>query len=430
MQKLLLFFTLLAAQQLFAQTAYDEYYTEDRLRYEDYIYQEGIFSIKFHPNDDNLAMPAIPLYGSKTLLLSFDDLYEDYVNYSYTIVHCNADWTPSNLLPQEYLSNFTDYYLEEYEYSLNALVPYTHYNLQIPNSNTRFTKSGNYLLIIYRDDDKNNRVLTRRFFVYEDVASVGAQVKRATQVEKMNTHQEIDFTINHTNYTIQNPFQDLQVHIYQNQRWDNVLTTLKPQFVQNQSLVYNYDDINTFSGGNEFRFFDIKNLQVLTQNVARTTRDSLWYVYLKAQAPKPISKYAVFFDINGQFVVRRLDADNSDTEADYAYVDFYLDAPMPYADGDVYIFGKITDWKLLPQFKLQYDYNRKAYKGQILLKQGYYNYMFATLKDGNSKINTRIFEGEHWETENTYQFFIYNREVGQRYDRLIGYSTATSEDLY
>ena len=279
--------------------AQNNYYEEDRLRYEDFIYQPGIKTVQFHPAGDDLAMPVIKLFSGEQLLLSFDDLYEDYAEYSYTIIHCNADWTPSNLLQSEYLSNFQDYYLSEYEYSINALIPYTNYRLTIPNSNMRFTKSGNYLLKIYRDNDPDKLVITRRFMVYEDRVTIGAQVRRATQVENKNTHQEIDFTINHTNYTIQNPFQDLNVVLMQDQRWDNPITTLKPQFVQNTQLIYQYDDINTFHGINEFRWFDIKNLQVLTQNVRKIDRDSVYTAYLATDEPRTISRYTVYFDING-----------------------------------------------------------------------------------------------------------------------------------
>ncbi len=420
-------FLLLISSTLLGQG--NNYYEEGRMRYEDFVYQAGIKTVKFHPVGEDLRMPVIKLRSGERLLLSFDDLYEDYVDYNYTVIHCNADWTPSNILQSQYLSNFQDYYLNDYEYSLNALIPYTNYQLTIPNSNLNFTKSGNYILKVYRDDNPDKLVLTRRFMVYEDRVSVGGRVKRATRVEDMDTRQEVDFTINHTNYTIQNPFVDLHVSLMQNQRWDNPITTLKPQFVQNGQLVYQYDDINTFNGINEFRFFDIKNLQVLTQNVRKIDRDSVYTAYLATDQQRTISRYTVYFDINGHYVVRRLDATNSDTEADYAYVDFILEYPAPLQDGDIYVFGKLTDWKALPEYRMEYDYVRNAYRGRFLIKQGYYNYMYA-LQKNNGSLELEALEGSHWETENTYQILVYNREVGIRYDRLIGFGELSSEDLY
>lgn len=407
----------------------DSYYSQKEFRFEDDVYQDGIKTVRFYPSNDNLGLPLIKLLSEERLILSFDDLYEDYVNYSYTVIHCNADWQPSGLMKVDYLNNFQDYYINDYDYSLNALVPYTNYKLTIPNSNLQFTKSGNYILKVYRDENEDELVITRRFMVYESIVSASGRVKRATQVNDMKTKQEIDFNINHSGYVIQQPFRDLKVVLMQNQQWGSAISTLKPQFIQNSQLLYQYDDINTFKGLNEFRFFDIKNLQVLTQNVRRINRDSLYRVYLAAEKPRIISNYTVYFDINGQNVIRRLDASDSDLEGDYADVNFMLEYPEPIESGDLYVYGKFSDWKLDPKYKLNYDYGRNAYIGNFLMKQGYYNYMYAIQND-NGSIDIETIEGSHWETENDYQLLIYNREVGSRYDRLIGYGQLSSDDLY
>lgn len=413
-----------------AQNAVDEYYKQGPLVYEDHVYKSGIRTVRLYPIGSEFRMPIIRLNSMERLQLEFDDLFEDYVDYSYRIVHCDANWTPSALMPAQYLSNFQDFILTQFEYSTNALIPYTNYRLSIPNEQVRLTKSGNYLLIIYANGNKEDLVLSRRFMLYEDVVSVGGVVRRSSVVDNYDTHQEIDFTLSHPNYVIQNPFRDLQVVVMQNQRYDNVIKNLKPRFVQNNQLDYNYDRENNFAGINEFRFFDTKNLLTLTQNIRRVNRDSVYTVFMKTDEPKTITRYTVWDDLNGQYVIRRLDATNSNTEADYAYVDFILDYPIPSEEGDIYLFGKFTDWKLLPEYKLQYDYDRSAYRTKILLKQGYYNYVYALSKDGSFSADLSLMEGDHWETENDYQVLIYNREVGIRYDRLVGFGTLSSQDLY
>ncbi|AEV34350.1 hypothetical protein Oweho_3400 [Owenweeksia hongkongensis DSM 17368] len=415
---------------LSAQYVIDEYYQQGELKYEDHIYKAGIRTPRFHPITNEMGMPIIKFGGSEQLVLTFDDLYADYMNLSYTFVHCNADWTPSGLMPQEYLGNRQDAYIQNYEYSLNTFFSYTNYALTIPNEQMSFKKSGNYVLIVYANDDRKDLVLTRRFMIYEDKVQAGGIVKRATMVEYMNQRQEIDFFVSHGTYPIPNPFEDLKVHLMQNQRWDNAITNLKPQFIQNQKFLYNYDRENTFDGNSEYRFFDLKNLRSLSQNVSRVQQDSVFTAFLTTDKPRTIERYAVWPDINGQFVVRRLDATSSTTEADYVYVDFMLEAPAPFESGDVYVFGKLSDWKLLREFKMKYDYTRNAYKARIPLKQGYYNFMYATLDKSQSKADLSEVEGTHWETENTYQILVYHREVGQRYDRLVGFAELTSEDLY
>lgn len=414
-----------------AQYVLDTYYEYGDLLYEDHIYQPGIKTVKLYPEGKPLEYPIIKLNSGEKLVLKFDDLYEDFANYQYTIYHCNADWTPSQLMEAEYLGALSEDYLQNYTYSLNALIPYTHYELKFPNNNLQLKKSGNYVIAVYRDNDKSNLVLSRRFMVYEDLVNVGATVKRPTAVDLMQTHQEIDFTISHPNYNIQNPFSDLKVHLLQNFRYDNAITGLKPQFLQNTQLIYQYDKENTFLGLNEFRFFDIKNLQTLTQNVRSIERDSMFRVFLVPDVSRAISEYSVWFDINGKFSIRRLDAGDSETEADYALVDFYLAYPQPIESGDVYIFGQLTDWKMRPEFKMNYDYTRNAYRAQVFLKQGYYNYYYATTAPTEDMLtDIERLEGSHWETENNYQILVYNREIGLRYDRLVGFNQFSSEELY
>jgi hypothetical protein len=66
-----------------------------------------------------------------------------------------------------------------------------------------------------------------------------------------------------------------------------------------------------------------------------------------------------------------------------------------------------------------------------LLKQGYYNYHYVTAipsADGEKMHASLDFtEGNHWETENAYHVLIYHREIGIRYDRLVGYKYFQSQ---
>jgi hypothetical protein len=420
--------SILATTLALAQNQSKAYFNGGPLVYEDHVYQEGILSVRLTPTGNDLALPLIALNSGQQLQLSFDDLYDEFTDMSYTIYHCNADWTPSDLMRNDFLSNLGDEYIQDFQYSLNTFIPYTNYQLKFPNQQMRLTKSGNYLLVVYRNGNKSDLVLSRRFMVYEEIVKVGALVKRATRVEKMQSHQEVDFEINHSSYAIPNPFTDLTVVVMQNQRWDNSIDNLKPQFIQNAKLIYQYDDENTFSGGAEFRFFDLKNLFSLSLNVRQITQDSLFTAYLKQDISRGIENYSFINDVNGQLRVRRLDAPNSDSEADYTLVDFYLDYPQEIAS-KVYIFGELSDWKLLPTFEMYYDAARKAYRTQILLKQGFYNFGYAV--DDYTKVGADLgfFEGNHWQTSNQYQILVYHREIGSRYDRLVGFAEISSDNL-
>ena len=57
--------------------------------------------------------------------ISFDDLQHNYVRYTYHITHCNADWTPSDLLESDYMEGFNGSRIENYEPSMNTTMAAT-----------------------------------------------------------------------------------------------------------------------------------------------------------------------------------------------------------------------------------------------------------------------------------------------------------------
>jgi hypothetical protein len=63
------------------------------------------------------------------------------------------------------------------------------------------------------------------------------------------------------------------------------------------------------------------------------------------------------------------------------------------------------------------------------MKQGYYNYSYATRKRSNNKIDLTNIDGNHYETENDYYIFVYYRDIRERFDRLVGVSVANSVKL-
>lgn len=407
----------------------DETINYPSLRYETYTYRNYIKTTQLYPSGNPMGFPAVSLNGGR-LELHFDDLDADHKNYTYTLIHCNADWTPTAITKNEYLEGYQEYFIPDYDFSFNTFVPYTHYTLSIPNANMRPTKSGNYLLVVAENNDWEFPIITRRFMVYEDLVQGSIDVVRPVMLEKRESHQEIDLILNHKGYEIPNPFSDLKVVLMQNQRWDNAITNLVPQFVREYQLVYNYERENLFEGGNEFRWFDTKNLMVLGQNVRKVERDSVFTAYLLSEKSRAIQRYTTWEDINGQRVVRRQNSDLPDYEADYAWVDFFIEYPWPLENGNIYVFGALSDWQPDAEFRMNYRYDLKGYTAKILIKQGFYNYVYALQTTPNSPLSLEPMEGSHWETENSYQLLIYHREIGLRYDRLVGYNQGSSDQLY
>tara|TARA_B100001741_G_C16552723_1_gene600318 strand:+ start:3493 stop:4878 length:1386 start_codon:yes stop_codon:yes gene_type:complete len=403
---------------------------ENKFRYENAIYNPSIRSVQLHPLRFEMGNPLIHLSFKDSLLLSFDDLIGDPQNYAYTLIHCNADWTPSDLMESEYLEGFYEVPITDYQFSFNTIQNYVHYQTVIPSANLKPTLSGNYLLIVFLENQKDQPILSQRMMIIEEKVSVKGSVKRATALEQRNYQHEIDFSIHHSGYEIDNPFSDIMPIITQNSRWDNVISGLQAVFVKDDEIVYDYEDENLFDGGNEYRFFDIQSLRYLSERLANISFETDTHkVVLRTDEARRFQRYSgLVQDINGKRLIRVQEGSRNAIEADYALVRFTLPYEYEISHGDLYVFGQISDYVFPESHRMTYNTKKNYYEANIYLKQGYYNYEYVLKKYEGGNIN-RFIEGTHYQTVNDYHIYIYHRPTGESYDQLIGIQKLTSKDL-
>ena len=401
---------------------------EQIITYENQIMKPNIKTVLCHKKEEELSLGIINLGSNDKLLISFDDLNGDRKNYSYTIIHCNSDWTPSDLMKSEYIDGFTEEHISNYTFSFNTIQKYTHYQFEFPSTNIKPILSGNYIFKIY--EENGSTIIYKRFMVLDTKLHIDANVRRATLAENRNTKHEIDFTITHPNLVIADPFTDIKVHIKQNNKEDNAITDLIPQFVRNDELIYDYEDGNTFWGNNEFRHFDFKSLRYQSDRIKNIEFDSTYnHVYLFNDKRRPFDRYSINPDINGCFLIVSQEGWESSIEADYAFVYFTL--PMDNISyGDLYLLGAFSDWQLKEDFKLKYNTDRKQYEKNVYLKQGYYNYHYALNDTSTDRVDVSFIEGTHYQTRNDYYIYVYYRAIGDRYDRFVGFLKTSSKELF
>lgn len=389
---------------------------------EDEVMEENIQSVRLYARtgefSSQMDSPTIPLHSPTPLTLEFDDIAYEPDRYSAAIIHCNADWTPSGLKPADYLTQYNEFNVNEYEYSINTRIPYIHFTFQIPP----VTKSGNYIIKVYRGRQEDEVIIVRRFMVYDNQLKVGAEVVASSKTEDRKTAQQINFNINYSDRELIDPLNNVKVFIRQNQRWDSAISGLKPSFIRADRAVLEYrlfDGRNTFSAGNEFRFVDLRYTRTRGQNIASVKiEEDAVFAETTLDQPRAGQAYLEYLDLNGQYGIFTHDKTNNDLESEYVLITFnFKSDPLSQPP---YVLGSLSDWGKNPASKMAYDEKMKGYKATLLLKQGWYDYQYG-LKTPEG-YNMEKIEGAHFQTENEYEIFVYYRAMGSRYDELIGYT--------
>lgn len=384
-----------------------------------------IKSIQLSSSENNDFAPIVSINGR--LNLSFDDLEADEKDYYYKIEHCDKNWETSDLVTTEFVRGYAEEQIRDYDNSFNTLQDYTHYQLQIPNKNTKLLISGNYRISIL--DDFDEVVFTRFFIVYEPITIVGVSAHRSRDVTYIDTQQSVQFSITHKNFRINNPHDEIYPVVLQNNDFSTQISGLKPQFIRGEQMLYKYDKETAFWGGNEFLNFDSKEIRMTNMNIAKVVSGKkLYHTYLYIDRERIHDPYTYYPDVNGNFVIRSIGAEYDATEADYSWVHFALDAYEAYPKKEVYVYGNFNNYQLSDANKMTFNVQTGHYEATLLLKQGFYNYTYVTLNE-KGEVNTTEINGSFDETENEYIVLVYYSKYGSYYDRVIGYGKGTSRQL-
>jgi hypothetical protein len=367
-----------------------------------------------------LSEPVIELNGQKQVEISFDALEHSYNRFAYKVEHCQADWSKSALAPVEYLDGFQGLSIDDFANSVATTIPYTNYRLVLPNDEVRLKLSGNYAVRIYRENEPDKILLTACFAVVEPLVAVSAAVTGNTLSDFNNEHQQVSFIIDHPNLSITYPQTEVKLFVYQNRRWDNAVGNLQPTTILSNRLVYDQNRALIFEAGNEYRRTEFLSHTYNGMGVDNIRFHNPYYhVTLLPDRPRARRSYQYDEDQNGRFLIRCSRCDDPDTEADYSIVHFTLQSD-PYPDGTVYLQSDTYNSVLDEKSRMDYNFDTGAYEKAVLLKQGYYDYQYLFVSNGQSRGETSLLEGNYYQTANQYSIYVYYRPFAARYDRLVG----------
>lgn len=384
-----------------------------------------IQTIIFQGNSEFSRTPVIKLNGS--LILEFDDIIGDEANYYYKIAYFDYDWEPSELVQSEFMDGFDNIRITNYKNSYNTLQLYSHYKLKIPNKDTRGLKvSGNYMLQIYNEAEE--MVFSRKFMVYQPLALVDVKISRSRDVRYIHSRQTVNFSVDAQEFILKNPEKNVRAAILQNNNLKTGIYDVLPQYSIGNKLQYKYDQETSFPGGNEYLAFDSKDLRAATSTIQEIEVRELYHHFLYPTTIRALAPYTYNPDINGNFKVHTMQGKNPAIEAEYIWTHFALKSPESIASGELHLYGAFNNYKLDESTLMHYNPNRQAYETARLFKQGFYNYKYVLLLEDGT-VDTGFISGNFEKTENQYSVLIYYREIGGRYDQIIGFGTANSSEI-
>lgn len=392
------------------------------LQYSDHVYEPNIKSVRIFRASQRLGPQLIddvlPLGGSDQFVLAFDEINADYKEYFVKYIPCNADWTPAKFNDLQIIRDFNEFRVVNYEYSINTYIPYTTYSIQLP----KVRRAGNYLILVYRDSNIKNIVLTKRVAVTSKKVQVAVRPLSANGGSARFTDHRIEFQISHPNIEFINPRRDIKVVIRQNRRWDNTIKGLQPTAIRQErsSLeYYHFDKSNRFPSPREYRFFDIRTYRAkgrFIDKIMVNERGINVFLYPDQSRKGLAYKTPLQEDLNGNYFIQNHEIGSRVLESQYANINFFVPSETK-KQFPIYVVGAFNMWDTDNNSVMTYDSELKGYRYSTPLKQGYYNYAYVS----NNVSDPYPFDGAHFEGENEYEIFVYFKEPVAIGDELIGY---------
>lgn len=376
---------------------------------------ENIFSVKI--KGSNQDYPVFNL--SDKIFFSFDDLNTKKSSFYYKINHYDFEWKPSKILKSEYIDGYDDNLIESFDNSYNTLIDYTNYQISIPNKDLKLKISGNYSISIHSEN--GDFLFEKKFSVLNKMISTNIKIKKSSDLEKIDSHQNIDISVRCDNCNKFNGnSSDLKLVVIKNNNLNNFRVIEKPDYFLNNTLIYR--DIS-FKGGNEFLNFDSSKINSTNVKVYKTELNDFYEIYLRTDIDRTDSFYQYNPDINGSFVINK-NFNNPEIENDYSLVKFSFKPDRIDKKNRVFIIGEFNDYKITNKYELKL--NNNIYKGEFKFKQGFYNYKYLSLEtDGRIK----KYSGNFWETQNIYIALLYHKKLTEKYYKLISISETSSVNI-
>ncbi len=391
------------------------------------IFDSRVHSLQVSPQSNTYMPPVVALSGDEAIRVSFDLLDYDVHYLRYSVVHCNADWQPSQLVESEYVGGFNYADVTDYAQSTGTFAHYYNYGFTIPNADMPLKVSGNYLLKVYDQSNPDDVLFQTRFSLCESTVLVAVDVTSRTDIDYNESHQQVAFSVTSKPGVIRDPYNELTAVVTQNVRTEAEVSVTRPLLVSGNEVRFDHNRQLIFPAGNEYRRMEMVNVNSLNMGVERMEYfEPYYHATLRTDGFRAESPYNYDRTQYGHFTVRCSGSGQSNVEADYVVTHFSLFTGQKLNGGELHVDGAFAAGMPSEDTRMRYDETTGCYVADILLKQGAYNYQYLWQADGVACGSASLVEGDKYQTVNQYLVKVYDRPSGERYDRLVGFGIAYS----
>ena len=372
-------------------------------------------TVQLYRGDDERALPVVSMKDSAPLTLAFDLLVDAGRPLNVQFIHADRTWQ-RDLPPSRYMARFADDQLLDYRLSRSTKVPYVHYTYQFPNDSIDFTVSGNYILRVTEQGNRDAVLFERPFYVSEQDAEGTLDLESVRQpgVATAPLRPTLRFT----------PPEDLRGNPYgytvcftRDAVLDTPRCSTRPLLNAQPQLGFELDRDAAFVPQTPALELDLSNLRtgLRIARVDRQRRPPL--VTLDPDRARVLEGEPAA--LGGPSVIRAALRALPDGEVSGEYVDvrFALVPPdaMPVR-GAVRLNGPVAPGGA----RMQWDAQAEHYTATLRVKQGLHAYRYDTT---DAELN-RTLQRAAQRYARQYLTFVYYRDPSAGTDRLLHVQTA------
>ena len=376
---------------------------------------DAVRTVQLYRGDDERSLPVSTLDADDPLTLEFDLMERQGRPLSVYFVHASRGWT-RDLSPSRVLESYHNDQLVDYRASQGTEVPYVHYVYRFPNDDIRFRLSGNYILRVTERGRRDSVLFERPFFVTDEAGrlEMGAEGIMVPGQRRQSLRPVARF--NPPSALRGDPF-GYSVCFVRNGRLPDTRCQDRPLLAQQPRLEFKLDRDRAFAPATADYTVDLGDLRTALA-IERFDRTASPFRVLLEPDYAQFSGRDPEATLNGQIVVR--DAvrgrANPALTAEYVETTFAFVPPneQPLGSG-VVLAGSFSGMDPSRGVDMRWEAGRRRYEGEVLLKQGRYQYFYET----RDPLLRRRVQQSQARLRNTYTAFVYYEDPSENTDRLL-----------